>query len=70
MSKTYRIEKTETPRKFRAATPTDELLVRADDLLSREYLSLADSKTLRRTLRLIEGRTGFAADELLEGMAA
>lgn len=69
MSKTFRQEKTEAP-KFRAATPTDELLVRADDLLSREYLSTADSHTLRRTLRLIEGRTGVDAYELLEGMAA
>lgn len=73
MSKTYRRTETEdrkSSRKLRARTTTVELIERADDLLSHEYLSTSDAHTLTRTLRLIESRTGIAPSEFVEGMAA
>jgi hypothetical protein len=53
-----------------AKTTTPELIDRASDLLRREYLSTADAHILRRTLRLIEGRTGTLAEDMIEEFAA
>lgn len=51
-----------------ATTSTTDLLCRASDLLSREYLTGTDARILRRTLRLIAGRTGHTVGDIIDAL--